>query len=231
MTIAIISLLLNLLIVGLLMATISYCWVLNKRIKILQDGKSELANLLQYFDESTTRASESIVALQSASKKIGENIQNRIDKVNYLMDDLAFMVEKGNRLADQLDANFAVNRARNRVLSENNTTDDSEEFSEVEKNAERNIEKNTEKNNIKSSPIKEYVPTSRTVEKLSTKEKTAASLEAVLDRVIGRVKPANLNANAGTNEKDVSNRSKGANNARSKAEQELLDMIRAGIKG
>ena len=100
MTIGVLSLLLNLLIVGLLMATISYCWLLNKRIKILQDSKGELANLLKYFDESTTRASETIVALQSASKKIGENIQARMDKVNYLMDDLSFMIEKGNRLAD-----------------------------------------------------------------------------------------------------------------------------------
>lgn len=95
MSIAVANFLLDFLIVGLLMANITYCFVLNKRIKILQDGKSELANLLKYFDEATIRASESIVALQTASKKIGENIQARIDKVNYLMDDLAFMVEKG----------------------------------------------------------------------------------------------------------------------------------------
>jgi hypothetical protein len=226
MTIAVISLLLNLLIAGLLMATISYCWVLNKRIKILQDGKSELANLLQYFDESTARASESIVALQSASKKIGENIQTRIDKVNYLMDDLAFMVEKGNRLANQLDANFAVNLARRRVISENNIEDETEEFAKPEKHSEKNI--------TKQSQIKEVSEPPKQSEKLSTKEKTAASLEAVLDRVIGRVKPANgniKNENIVANEKSVPNRSKGTTNARSKAEQELLDMIRAGIKG
>src|SRR5690349_276868 len=92
------NLLLNVLIVVLLMATISYCWILNRRIKILQDSKSELAQLLKYFDESTQRASESIIALQTASKKIGEGIQSRIDKANFLLDDLAFMIEKGNKI-------------------------------------------------------------------------------------------------------------------------------------
>lgn len=222
MTVAIIGLLLNLMIVGLLVATIFYCRVLNKRIKILQDGKSELANLLQYFDESTTRASESIIALQTASKKIGENIQTRIDKVNYLMEDLSFMIDKGNRLAEQLDANFAVNRARSRVMVDDSARGEPEESTKPEKIT------------IKYPPVKEYSPPAKAAEKISTKEKTAASLEAVLDRVIGR-KPANLNSNnveetTGPVIEKPAGRTKNTA-ARSKAEQELLDMIRAGIKG
>lgn len=204
MTMGILNLLLNFLIVGLLMATISYCWVLNRRIKILQDSKSELAHLLKYFDESTTRASESIVALQTASKKIGENIQMRIDKVNYLMDDLAFMIEKGNSVANKLDANFAVQRAKNKVVTENNFDDD---FVDVREEI---------------SPVIERQAPPKIVEKpVSVKEKSAISLEAVLDRVIGR-RPANSNNN--TNSKPNTGN-------RSKAEQELLDMIRSGIKG
>src|SRR6202034_3069232 len=90
----------------------------NRRIKILQDIRGELAVLLRHFDESTQRASESIIALQTASKKIGENIQFRIDKANYLLDDLSFMIEKGNKLANQMEAGFAVSRARSRVMAE-----------------------------------------------------------------------------------------------------------------
>ncbi len=212
MTMGILSLLLNFLIVGLLMATISYCWVLNKRIKLLQDGKSELASLLQYFDESTNRASETIMTLQSASKKIGENIQTKIDKANYLMDDLAFMVEKGNRLADQLEANFAVNKARKSVLSDND-----EALKETHTETAKPI-----------LNLEEPISVTKNIEKISSKEKTSASLEAVLDRVISRSKPNNSEK---PNERDNSNRQKPAANTRSKAEQELLDMIRAGIRG
>lgn len=209
MTINILSLLLNLFIAGLLMATISYCWVLNKRIKILQDSKSELANLLNHFDDATNRASESIIALQSASKKIGENIQARIDKVNYLMDDLAFMVEKGNSLADKLEANFAVNRARSRI----------KETVEVDEETEEFIEKQLEKPAFKSVPVLEREArqsSQKDVEK-PIKAKSGVSLEAVLERVVGRMKSTAAPAPATVN--------------RSKAEQELLDMIRAGIKG
>jgi len=206
MSLGVASFLLNLLITGLLMATISYCWVLNKRIKILQDSKSELSNLLKYFDESTTKASESIVALQTASKKIGENIQIRIDKANYLIDDLAFMIEKGNRLADQLDANFAVNRARsiaNNDIRSQESSEDEMEYTET-------------KTIVKPQPVIEK--TKPKIVEQSVKESASSSLEAVLERVIGRVKPSK-------------NSAKADNNNRSKAEQELLDMIRAGIKG
>jgi hypothetical protein len=210
---------LNMLVVALLMATITYCWILNRRIKILQDSKSELSSLLQYFDESTTRASESIIALQSASKKIGDNIQTRIDKANYLMDDLVFMIEKGSKLANQLEASFAVSRARSRVQSE---VVDPVEAIEKPALAERDS---------KPLPVVERPSPIKTTPSMTTKEKTAASLEAVLDRVIGRGKS---NSNGKDRDDDATNGvvRKGATaKSRSKAEQELLDMIRAGIKG
>jgi hypothetical protein len=222
MSVAALGLILNIVIAGLLVANIAYCWVLNKRIKILQDGKSELANLLQYFDEATERASESIVALQTASKKIGESMQGKIDKANFLMDDLAFMVEKGNAVADRLDANFTVNKVRTRVLSDG-SDDDREEFM-------------PEKAVARPAYVTENKPAPRIVDNRNlNKEKTAASLEAVLGRMVGR-KPANV---AGNNTQSVDNvtpekespSSKTPSKSRSKAEQELLEMIRGGIKG
>lgn len=115
MTGLIANVLLNVILVGLLTATICYCYVLNRRIQTLQDSKSELAGLLQQFDDSTVKASETIIAMQTASKKIGDNIQLRIDKANYLLDDLSYAIEKGARLTNQIDASFAVNRARTKA--------------------------------------------------------------------------------------------------------------------
>lgn len=223
MTVAALGLILNIVIAGLLVANIAYCWVLNKRIKIMQDGKSELANLLQYFDEATERASESIVALQSASKKIGESMQSKIDKANFLMDDLAFMVEKGNAIADRIDANFSVNKARTRVLSDGNEDEREDEFVQ-------------EKVAARPAYVAENKPTPRIVDNRNlNKEKTTASLEAVLGRMVGR-KPANVAGNDEqfmdnvTPEKEATS-SKTPGKSRSKAEQELLEMIRGGIKG
>jgi len=210
MTGAVATLLLNILIVALLAVTIGYCWLLNRRIRILQDSKSELAQLLKHFDESTQRASESIVALQSASKKIGENIQFRIDKANYLLDDLSFMIERGNKLANQMEAGFAVNRARSKVLAE-----------------QPQAEEEQPPEPIKPVPVIER-PIKEMEKALSNREKTSSTLEAVLERVVGRHKPAETEEEFPV-ERPVRERPQAR--IRSKAEQELLDMIKAGIKG
>jgi len=207
MTGAIANLMLNILIVVLLGVTIAYCWLLNRRIKILQDSRSELAQLLKHFDESTQRASESIIALQTASKKIGENIQFRIDKANYLLDDLSFMIEKGNKLANQMEAGLAVNRARSRVIAEQPPA----------------------RPPVPEPEFEPEVQFARAPEKSETvREKTSASLEAVLERVVGRGK--NDEPLPAVERPQVRDKAQPAR-TRSRAEQELLDMIKAGIKG
>lgn len=187
MTGIVFNLFIDIILAGLLAVTISYCWMLNRRIKILQDSKSELAQLLKHFDESTLRASESIIALQTASKKIGESIQMRVDKANYLLDDLAFMLEKGSKLVNQLEASAAVSRARTRV--------EAEEHPPV--------------------PADAAAPAVN----LAAKEKTRASLEAVLEKVVSR-KPAAWQA-----------AEKEAPPPRSRSEQELISILKAGLKG
>jgi chromosome segregation ATPase len=105
-----ITLLLNAIVTGLLGITIFYCVRLNRRIRVLQDSKSELAELIRQFDESTQIATHSISEIHKASKKINENMQARLDKANYLADDLAFMIEKANKLAERMDGQISASR-------------------------------------------------------------------------------------------------------------------------
>lgn len=97
------SMIINLMMAGLLLATMIYCRKLNARIKVLQDSKSELARIIREFDESTTRATESIAEIHKATTRISENIQHKIDKANFLANDLEYMIEKGNKLAGKTD--------------------------------------------------------------------------------------------------------------------------------
>ncbi|MCI5049220.1 MAG: DUF6468 domain-containing protein [Rickettsiales bacterium] len=91
----------------LLVLTIYYCWRLNLRIKVLQDSKSELAQVIQQFDESTKAATRGIAEIHKATTRIAENIQHKIDKANYIADDLQFMIEKGSKVADRMDGGIA----------------------------------------------------------------------------------------------------------------------------
>lgn len=212
MTGVIAKLLLDTVIIVLLALTIAYCWLLNRRIKVLQNSKSELAQLLKYFDESTQRASESIIALQTASKKIGENIQNRIDKANYIMDDLTFLIEKSNKVADQMEASFAVNRARSRVAAEQL---DSDELPQPRKAP-------VAANDVAQPAPRKEAPVSAPAATAS-RERPTASLGAVLEKMAGRNPKPVANGNGDLARKNTA--------SRSKAEQELLDMLRSGMKG
>lgn len=104
------KLILDLVVAALLAVTIFYCTKLNRRIRVLQDSKSELAALIQKFDESTQQATRSINEIHVVSKKINESIKTKLDKANYIVDDLAFMIEKGNKLADRMEADISGSR-------------------------------------------------------------------------------------------------------------------------
>lgn len=97
------SLLINGLMAGLLITTMVYCLRLNKRIKVLQDSKSELARIIREFDESTQRATESIAEIHTATQRLSENIQHKIDKANFLASDLEHMIDRGNKMIGKPD--------------------------------------------------------------------------------------------------------------------------------
>ncbi|MEI7669347.1 MAG: hypothetical protein WCJ33_04630, partial [Pseudomonadota bacterium] len=70
-----IALIMNFGLAILLIATIAYCSKLSKKIKMLQDGRSELAEMVIKFDNATNKAVSSVNDMQIISKKITESLQ------------------------------------------------------------------------------------------------------------------------------------------------------------
>jgi hypothetical protein len=97
------SLMIDVTMAVLLLVTIFYCRKLNQRIRVLQDSRSELAQIVREFDESTERATKSIAEIHEASRRISENIQHKIDKANYLVADLETAITRGNRAIDTVE--------------------------------------------------------------------------------------------------------------------------------
>lgn len=87
----------------LLVITIGYCSRLSSRIRVLQDSRGELASMIAQFDQATARATASMSELQTVSKRITDALQLKIEKANFLADDLAFLIEKSSKLASQLE--------------------------------------------------------------------------------------------------------------------------------
>lgn len=92
-------LLLDILVAILLVVTIGYAVVLNRRLRVLRRDKEELAKLSGSFGEATMRASESIGLLRVTA----DELQSRIDSAQELRDDLKFLIERGGGTADRLE--------------------------------------------------------------------------------------------------------------------------------
>jgi len=103
MSSSLLALFMDFMLAVLLIASMLYCANLSKKIKHLQDGRSELAEMIIKFDAATNRAVASVNDLQVVSKKINDALQLKIDKANFIADDMAFLIEKSNKILAQLE--------------------------------------------------------------------------------------------------------------------------------
>lgn len=96
-----ISLVLDIIISGLLVLTIAYAVRLNQRLSQLRSDKNELLQLAKTFAEATTRAEAGIQQLKISS----EALRTEVNRATALKDDLAYLVERGGRAADEMVTN------------------------------------------------------------------------------------------------------------------------------
>ncbi len=106
------SLIIDALIAVLLVATIAYAAVLNRKLGVLRDGKTEMEVLIASFSESTARAGSGVESLKQEAGRSGEALQNKVETARGLVDDLGFLIESGTRLAERLDGGLGAARAK-----------------------------------------------------------------------------------------------------------------------
>ncbi|MED5396068.1 MAG: hypothetical protein CFH05_00723 [Alphaproteobacteria bacterium MarineAlpha3_Bin4] len=105
------SLILDILVAFLLVVTIGYAMVLNKRLGHLRRDKGELEKLALSFTDATGRADGSIATLKSTA----DDLQDRIDKAGSLHDDLVFLIDRGSVTADRLETTVRAARDESAV--------------------------------------------------------------------------------------------------------------------
>ena len=89
----------DLLVAFLLVITIAFALVLNKRLGKLRGDRKAFEKLAKTFGDATSRAEEGINALHQTT----DVLQERLDKAQALKDDLTFLIERGDRTADKLE--------------------------------------------------------------------------------------------------------------------------------
>lgn len=97
-----ISLIIDLVLVGLLAATIAYAIILNKQIVKLRESRGELAELIQGLNDAMGKAEGGVRNLKKTAADTGEDLQRTVTKAQTLRDELEFMIEAADALATRL---------------------------------------------------------------------------------------------------------------------------------
>ncbi|MBM3513055.1 MAG: hypothetical protein FJX59_05000 [Alphaproteobacteria bacterium] len=105
---------LNLVVIVLLVPTIVYAVILNRRLTALRTSRDELAKVVGSFNDATLRAEAGIPKLKKATTEANLALKDRVEKAQTLRDDLAFMIERAEELATRLEG--AVRNARSEAL-------------------------------------------------------------------------------------------------------------------
>lgn len=104
---------LDLVMIVLLVATIIYAIILNRKLAAFRRSREDMQNFLTAFNAANERAETSITALKEMAEQSGEKLREDIEKAGALNEDLSFMVDRGESIANRLEkAARDVNSAR-----------------------------------------------------------------------------------------------------------------------
>ena len=96
--------LLEVLLIGLLIATLFHALRLERALGVLRRDRAALEELVAGFNDSTRQAEGGIDRLRSVADGAGRQIARHVDQAKALKSDLVFLTERGEKLADQLDS-------------------------------------------------------------------------------------------------------------------------------
>lgn len=122
------ELIINLAIIFLLIPMIVFAYNLNKSLKTLRQNQSSLAQLVAALNEATFKAENSIPKLKTATEHSSEGLKEVVDNAKELKDDLLFINERADSLADRLENVISTSRG---LPAQNQPSDDSN-FAKVE---------------------------------------------------------------------------------------------------
>ncbi|WP_372618664.1 DUF6468 domain-containing protein [Falsiroseomonas sp.] len=88
----------------LLLALIPFAWRLERRIATLREAGGGLRDGAEGIAQATEAAEAALARLRATAEGTGRMVAERVATAEKLRDDLAFLVERSEVLADRLDA-------------------------------------------------------------------------------------------------------------------------------
>jgi len=112
------DIILDLIVISCLGATIAFAVRLNKKLAAIYKSREEIQAFLTQFTESMSKADASIKDLRGVGESVFKTAQKEMDDARALKDDLAFLNEREEELAERLDGSIRVARTLYKELED-----------------------------------------------------------------------------------------------------------------
>lgn len=86
----------------LLIATIGYSVVLNRRLTAVRSDREKFEVLIRNLNTASKRAEDAVANLRATADDLGRHLDKKVEEARGLSDDLAYMIERGSNIADKL---------------------------------------------------------------------------------------------------------------------------------
>lgn len=93
----------DVLLLSALAATAYYAVRLERALRALRGDRAAVGELVAGFDSSARTAGAGLDRLREAAEMAGREIARHVERAAALKDDLGYLTERGNRLADRMD--------------------------------------------------------------------------------------------------------------------------------
>ena len=108
-----ISLIVELGLSALLLATIVYCAILERRLSALRKGQDGLKDTIAELNKAIIDAGASMRMLKSTAAGAAEALDERISRGRSIADELSILTASGDRIAERMSERGAPSRAGN----------------------------------------------------------------------------------------------------------------------
>lgn len=100
---------------ALLAATLVYCVVLERRLKLVRQGQQEMNATIGDLNASLASAGASLRALQMAAGTVGEELDRKLTTARATIDELSLVAASGERIAERMERSVDNNAAKPRI--------------------------------------------------------------------------------------------------------------------
>jgi hypothetical protein len=100
----------ELVLAGLLVATIVYAAILDRKLGAIRQFRTEMEGLIKDFADSTLKAEQGLAELRAHAGTTGAALQQEVEGAVKVLDDLKFLVERGELLSNHLESASAQAR-------------------------------------------------------------------------------------------------------------------------